>query len=128
MKRAGSIAVALAMLLGASQPWRPATAVETNYCSEDDPPAADTVIMLATSWCPYCAKARKFLQARGVDYCEYDIEQSPTGDALHERSGKRGVPVILIDGRVIGGYDPDEMSLALKKRAQRRAASRPPGV
>ena len=105
-----------------------AIAVEKVFCSEDQPPAADTVIMLATSWCPYCAKARKFLQARGVDYCEYDIEQSPTGDALHERSGKRGVPVILIDGRVIGGYDPDELSLALKKRAQRRAAGKPDGV
>ena len=103
-------------------------AINTVYCSEDHPPAADTVIMLATSWCPYCAKARKFLQKRGVDYCEYDIEQSPTGDALHERSGKRGVPVILIDGRVIGGYDPDEMSIALKKRAQRGAASPTPGV
>ena len=105
-----------------------AIAVETVYCSDDEPPAEDTVIMLATSWCPYCAKARKFLQARGVDYCEYDIEQSPVGDALHERSGKRGVPVILIDGRVIGGYDPDELSLALKKRAQRHPASQPDSV
>ena len=115
------------LLLVGALPARVA-AINTVYCSEDQPPAADTVIMLATSWCPYCAKARKFLQERGVDYCEYDIEQSPTGEALHERSGQRGIPVILIDGRVIGGYDRDELSLALKKRAQRRATSSPDSV
>lgn len=119
---------ALLAALAIALPGQHASAVEAVFCSEDEPPAADTVIMLATSWCPYCAKARKFLHARGVDYCEYDIEQSPTGDALHQRSGKRGVPVILIDGRVIGGYDPDEISLALKRREQRRGARPPAGV
>ena len=128
MKRVRLAVAVFALALGAGVLGARAVAVETNYCSDDAPPAADTVIMLATSWCPYCAKARKFLQARGVDYCEYDIEQSPVGEALHDRSGQRGIPVILIDGRVIGGYDPDELSLALKKRDQRRPQNRPDSV
>ena len=99
-----------------------AAALETTYCPESGPPSADTVVMLATSWCPYCAKARKFLKARGVGYCEYDVENSAVGAALQARAGHAGVPVIFIDGRVIGGFDQDELSLALKQRARRKPA------
>ena len=86
------------------------------FCPEEGPKGENTVVMLATSWCPYCAKARRYLQAHKVAYCEYDIEHSKVGDALHQRSGHRGIPVIFFDGDVIGGYDPDEMDMLLKRR------------
>ena len=94
------------------------------FCPEGGPASADTVVMLATSWCPYCTKARRYLQKRNVDYCEYDLDQSITGQALHRRSGHSGIPVIFIDGRVIAGYDPDELGLALGQRRSRQ----PPGA
>jgi len=89
---------------------------EPVVCPESGPTGADTVVMLATSWCPYCTKARRYLQTRKVDYCEYDIENSKVGEALHQRSGHRGIPVIFFDGSVIGGYDPDEMDMLIKRR------------
>jgi len=98
----------------------PATAAPV-FCPEDGPTSADTVVMLATSWCPYCAKARRYLQKRNVDYCEYDLDQSATGQALQRRSGHTGIPVIFIDGRVIAGYDPEELGLALHQRRTRKA-------
>jgi len=36
-------------------------ASEPVYCPEEGPADSATVVMLATSWCPYCAKARKYL-------------------------------------------------------------------
>jgi glutaredoxin len=89
---------------------------EPVFCPEAGPAEANTVVMLATSWCPYCAKARRYLLANKVAYCEYDIERSQVGEALHKRSGHHGIPVIFFDGSVIGGYDPDEMDLLLKRR------------
>lgn len=96
-----------------------AAGAEPVFCPEAGPASADTVVMLATSWCPYCAKARRYLQKRNVDYCEYDLDQSATGQALHKRSGHSGIPVIFIDGRVIAGYDPEEIGLALHQRRAR---------
>ena len=94
-------------------------AADPVFCPEAGPASADTVVMLATSWCPYCAKARRYLQKRNVDYCEYDLDKSATGQALHKRSGHSGIPVIFIDGRVIAGYDPEEIGLALHQRRTR---------
>jgi len=96
-------------------------ASEPVYCPEEGPADAATVVMLATSWCPYCAKARKYLQKREVPHCEYDIEHSKAGEALHQRSGHSGIPVIFIDGRVIAGYDPDALDLALQQRGTKTA-------
>ena len=116
-----AVAVGFAVLLRDGGP----AAADPVYCPEAGPSSANTVVMLATSWCPYCAKARRYLQKRQVDYCEYDIDQSPTGQALHRRSGHPGIPVIFIDGRVIAGYDPEELGLALHQRRQRAAPAAP---
>jgi len=34
------------------------------------------VKMYATSWCPYCAKARAYFARRNIAYVEVDIEKS----------------------------------------------------
>jgi glutaredoxin 3 len=59
-----------------------------------------------TAYCPYCVRAKRLLQERGLQYEEFDVEAD---DALRtqviERSGRRTVPQIFIDGRTIGGYE-----------------------
>ena len=56
--------------------------------------------------CPYCVAAKRLLQARGIPYTEFDVAQD---DALRadvmQRSGRRTVPQIFIDGRSIGGFE-----------------------
>jgi len=64
------------------------------------------VILYATSWCGYCAKARKLLQENGIPYYEYNIETSQIGREQHKNLGGRGVPVLLINGVVVKGYNP----------------------
>jgi hypothetical protein len=48
------------------------------------------VKMYATSWCPYCAKARAYFARRGIAYVEVDIEKSREGRAEYDRLGARG--------------------------------------
>ena len=67
------------------------------------------VILYATSWCGYCAKTRELLQENSIPYYEYNIESSQVGREQHKNLGGRGVPVLLINGVVVKGYNPTEI-------------------
>jgi len=63
-------------------------------------------VMYATSWCPYCARARQLLEEKGVALEEIDVDARP--DARQEmttRSGRRTVPQIFIGETHVGGCD-----------------------
>tara|TARA_B100001142_G_C14343231_1_gene658818 strand:- start:363 stop:737 length:375 start_codon:yes stop_codon:yes gene_type:complete len=66
----------------------------------------EKVIIYTTSWCGYCAKARKLLEENNIDYFEYDIEKSIEGERQHNALGENTIPILLINGEVIVGYDP----------------------
>ncbi|MEH6344340.1 MAG: glutaredoxin family protein [Bermanella sp.] len=72
------------------------------------------VILYATSWCGYCEKARKFLKKHQVAYFEYDIEESVEGKRQQNVLGGEAVPLLLINGQVIKGYNPKEILNSLK--------------
>ncbi len=64
------------------------------------------------AFCPYCSRALRLLDDRGVDYDEYDVTMGgPKKAEMVERSGGRmTMPQLFIDGRHIGGCD-DMMAL-----------------
>ena len=71
-------------------------------------PVVDTVVLMyATSWCPYCERARDLLRRKGVAFREIDIEAQPQQrDTMVRRSGGRQtVPQIFVGERHIGGSD-----------------------
>jgi glutaredoxin len=76
------------------------------------------VVLYTTSWCGYCARARRFLEANGVAYTEIDVERSEAGRQEYERRGGYGVPMFLIDGRAIFGLDPEAVVEALTRPAE----------
>lgn len=56
--------------------------------------------------CPYCVRARALTQSRGLAYSETDItEDIELAREMIERSGRRTVPQIFINGVPIGGFD-----------------------
>lgn len=59
------------------------------------------------AWCPYCARALKLLESKGVTYEEFDVTMGgPKKAEMVERSGGRmTMPQVFIDGRHIGGSD-----------------------
>ncbi len=57
-------------------------------------------------WCPYCKKAKALLQAEDISYTEIDITQDTEREQeMIERSGRRTVPQIFLDGQPLGGFD-----------------------
>lgn len=66
-----------------------------------------TIIMYSTEVCPYCIRAEQLLKRRGVTEIEkirIDLH-SEMRVAMVEKTGRRTVPQIFIDGRHVGGYD-----------------------
>jgi glutaredoxin 3 len=89
--------------------------------------AAD-VKVYTTSYCPYCVRAKRLLEAKKVAYQEIDV----SGDAEQRRwlvdaSGQRTVPQIFVNGRPIGGFT-DMAALDRQGRLDALLAEDPPGA
>jgi glutaredoxin 3 len=64
------------------------------------------VVIYATAWCPYCIRARRLLDSKGIDYAEIRVDLEPQQRAIMiDKSHRRTVPQIFIDDQPIGGYD-----------------------
>jgi len=74
------------------------------------------VILYATATCGYCKKARELMKNNNITYFEYDINKSSEGREQFKKLGGRGVPVLLINGEVVKGYNPSKI-LALAKKS-----------
>ena len=57
-------------------------------------------------YCPYCMRAKHLLETKGVKFEEYDITNDAAGQRdMIQRSERRTVPQIFIDGVHVGGSD-----------------------
>lgn len=64
------------------------------------------VEVYSTGSCPYCVRARKLLEKKGVQYIEFRVDEKPElRGEMEQRSGRTSVPQIFIDDRHIGGFD-----------------------
>jgi glutaredoxin 3 len=57
--------------------------------------------------CPYCARAKKLLGEKGVQYEEYEIsmDSGKRAEMMQRASGRHTVPQVFIDGQHVGGSD-----------------------
>ena len=65
-----------------------------------------TVEIYTTNYCPYCNRAKRLLESKGVEYSEIKLDCDPNQKYEIMNNLKwRTVPIIVIDEQVIGGYD-----------------------
>lgn len=57
--------------------------------------------------CPYCARAKRLLSEKGVEFEEYDITMNgeKRAEMLGRANGRTTVPQIFINGHHVGGCD-----------------------
>jgi glutaredoxin len=71
---------------------------------------ASEVVVYSTSWCGWCRKTMAWLDERGVEYENRDIEKNDAWrEELIEKTGRGSIPMVEIDGEVIQGFNPDRM-------------------
>ncbi|MGE2713216.1 mycoredoxin Mrx1 [Mycolicibacterium litorale] len=58
--------------------------------------AADTLTMYTTTWCGYCVRLKKALQAEGIAWTEVDIERDPAAAefVMSVNGGNQTVPTV----------------------------------
>jgi glutaredoxin len=73
------------------------------------------LVMYATSWCPYCAKARAYFARNGIRYVEHDVEKDKAAHAEFKRLGGRGVPLIVHAGSVMRGFSEESFEAFIRR-------------
>ena len=75
-----------------------------------------SVIVYSTPTCPWCKRVKEFLKKEKVSFKEVDVsEDEKAVDEMVKKSGQKGVPVTDINGKIIVGYQEEELKKALKK-------------
>ncbi len=76
-----------------------------------------SVVVYTTPTCGFCHQAKQYLQQRGVPFVESDVSRDRQAAAEMVRlSGQQGVPVIVIDGQVVLGFDRAAIDRLLRQR------------
>lgn len=73
-------------------------------------------IIYSTPTCPYCQKAKAYLQEKGIEYTDVDVSGDESAQKeMIEKSGTMSVPVIDIGDVIITGFDKDKIDEALSR-------------
>jgi glutaredoxin len=67
-----------------------------------------TVLLYSAEWCGYCTKARRHLEKRRIPYELRDVDVPAAAEELFAKTGRKGIPVMDIDGRIMRGYGADK--------------------
>lgn len=64
------------------------------------------VIVYSTAVCPYCIRAERLLEAKGVTVQKVRVDLDPAERIkMMERTGRRTVPQIYVGDTHVGGFD-----------------------
>jgi len=69
----------------------------------------NNIILYSADFCGDCRLLRAWMDAQGISYELRDIRKNPEyAKELEEKTGKQGVPFLIIDGVWKRGYEPGE--------------------
>lgn len=72
------------------------------------------VKVYSTLTCPFCIKAKDYLRQKGILFENIDVASDQTRlQEMMALTGQMGVPVIVIDGDVIVGFDKSKIDSKL---------------
>lgn len=79
------------------------------------------VTVYTTQTCPYCLQVKEYLSRRSIPFHEVDVSRDAAAAAEMVRvSGQRGVPVTVIDGQVVIGFDRPRLDRLLAQAQKPR--------
>ena len=71
------------------------------------------ITLYSTRRCPHCRQLKQWLRQRGLRFQEFDIEHNARAFKEFQRLGGRGVPVLLLNGQRVDGFDPKRLQRLL---------------
>jgi glutaredoxin 3 len=75
-----------------------------------------TIAVYSTPTCPYCHQVKQYLQDKGVSFTDYNVATDMDArNTMVQKSGQLGVPVIVIDGEVVVGFNRSKLDELLAR-------------
>jgi glutaredoxin 3 len=72
------------------------------------------VKIYSTPTCPYCRMAKEYLKEKKVAFEDLNVAADKAkAQEMIDRSGQMGVPVIDVGGKLIVGFDKEELEKLL---------------
>ncbi len=71
------------------------------------------VVIYSSNTCSYCTIAKEYLKEKGVSYEEKNISTDPAARRELMQKGYMGVPVIIVNGEEIVGFDKPRLEQLL---------------
>jgi len=73
-----------------------------------------SVTIYSTPTCHFCQMAKEFFNEKGVKYTAYDVSvDAAKREEMIKMTGQLGVPVIVIGGDVMVGFDRSKLAAKL---------------
>ena len=64
------------------------------------------ITLYTSNFCGFCVAAKRLLDRHGIPYQEVDLSRDPSLRMdLVAQTGHRTVPIILLEGALVGGYN-----------------------
>ena len=73
------------------------------------------VKIYTSNTCPYCVSAKEYLNEKGVEYVERNVQTDKEARKELMAMGHMGVPVLIINGEELVGFDKDKIDSLLAK-------------
>ena len=72
------------------------------------------VEIYSTPWCAYCKMAKEYFKKNNIEYTAYDVATDVAKrQELIDKTHQMGVPVIIIDGKIVIGFDRGKINQLL---------------
>ena len=72
--------------------------------------AEHKVKVYSTSTCPYCIRVKSYLDSQSISYENIDVSTDKDGlEEMVRISGQMDVPLIVVDGQMIVGFDKERL-------------------
>ena len=76
--------------------------------------AEKKILVYSTSTCPHCKRAKEYLTGKGISYEEINVAlDRDKAKEMIEKSGQMSVPVIIVNGEVIIGFNQSKLDSVL---------------
>lgn len=96
---------------------QPSRAIETGDYSALIAQGDAPVVLFTTATCPWCNKAKAYLEARGIAYRNVDVT-TPEGNQLFQQFGGNGVPLLMTSDLRLQGFMESEYDRHLQSLVQ----------
>ena len=72
------------------------------------------VEIYTTPYCAYCKMAKEYFAKNNINFTEYDVAtDAAKRQEMLDRTHQFGVPVIVVDGKIIIGFDRPKINQLL---------------